>query len=65
MLYMGIDQHSKQLTIDLGNEEGNLVMHRQVSTEWEPLKKFLAELRDLAEPQGGYVAIIEVCGFNE
>lgn len=65
MLYMGIDQHGKQLTIDLGDEEGNLVLHRQVSTEWEPLKKFLAELRDLAEPHGGYVTIVEVCGFND
>lgn len=65
MLYMGIDQHGKQLTIDLGDEEGNLVMHRQVSTKWEPLKKFLGELRDLAEPHGGYVTIVEVCGFND
>jgi transposase len=65
MLYMGIDQHGKQLTIDLGDEEGNLVMHRQVSTEWGPLKKFLGEVRELAEPQGGYVTIVEVCGFND
>lgn len=65
MLYMGIDQHDKQLTIDLGDEEGNLVMHRQVSTAWEPLRKFLGELRDLAKPHGGYVTIVEVCGFNE
>jgi len=62
---MGIDQHGKQLTIDLGDEEGDLVLHRQVSTEWEPLKKFLAELRELAEPHGGYVTIVEVCGFND
>lgn len=31
MLYMGIDQHGKQLTIVLGDEQGNLVLHRQVS----------------------------------
>lgn len=40
-------------------------MHRQVSTEWVPLKKFLGELRDLAEPHDGYVTIVEVCGFND
>jgi len=65
MLYLGIDQHAKQLTIDLGDEEGNLVMHRQVSTEWTRLRKFLAEVEELAEEHGGYVAIVEVCGFND
>jgi transposase len=65
MLYLGIDQHAKQLTIDLGDEEGNLVMHRQVSTEWTRLRKFLSEVQELAEEHGGFVAIVEVCGFND
>ena len=43
MFYLGIDQHAKQLTIDLGDEEANLVDHRQVSTEWKPLRRFLSE----------------------
>ncbi|MCH8043846.1 MAG: hypothetical protein IID44_24515 [Planctomycetes bacterium] len=35
MLYLGIDQHRKQITVNLRNEEG------------------------------GFVAILEVCGFND
>jgi transposase len=64
MLYLGIDQHAKQLTIDLGDEGGNLLLHRQVKTQWKPLRAFLEELRKQAEPEGGFVAIVEVCGFN-
>ncbi len=64
MLYLGIDQHAKQLTIDLSNEEGDLVLHRQVKTKWKCLREFLEELRKQAEPEGGYMAIVEVCGFN-
>lgn len=64
MLYLGIDQHAMQLTIDLGDEEGNLVDHRQVKTEPEKLTKFLQDMQQRAAPDGGYVAIVEVCGFN-
>jgi len=64
MLYLGIDQHAKQLTIDLSDEEGDLVLHRQVKTEWDSLREFLDWLRKHAEPEGGYMAIVEICGFN-
>ena len=64
MLYLGIDQHAKQLTIDLGDEDGNLLLHRQVKTQWDSLKEFLGELRQQAAPHGGYMAIVEICGFN-
>ncbi len=64
MLYLGIDQHAMQLTIDLGDEEGNLVDHRQVKTEPEKLTKFLEGMQQRTAPEGGYVAIVEVCGFN-
>lgn len=65
MLYLGIDQHSKQLTIDLGSEEGDLVLHRQVSTKPAALRKFLGDLQRRCEGDGGYVAVLEVCGFND
>jgi len=65
MLYLGIDQHGKQLTIDLGNEDGELVLHRQVSTAPTALRKFLAEMRQRSRPEGGYLAMVEVCGFND
>jgi transposase len=65
MLYLGIDQHRKQLTVNLRDEEGNVVVARQVSTEWERVRAFLAELRERAESAGGFAAIVEVCGFND
>ena len=64
MLYLGIDQHAKQLTIDLSDENGDLLLHRQVKTNWNCLREFLGSLRDQAESEGGYMAIVEICGFN-
>jgi transposase len=63
MLYLGIDLHRKQMTINLRNADGDVLVRRQVST-WggEPVK-FLNEVagRDPA----GYAAIVENCGFHE
>jgi transposase len=65
MFYLGTDQHRKQLTICLRDEQGNVVMQRQVSTIWERIREFLSKLREQCEKDGGYVAIVEVCGFND
>ncbi len=65
MLYLAIDQHRKQLTVNIRNEEGDVIEKRQVSTEWERVRAFFARLCDEAEPEGGFVAILEVCGFND
>ena len=65
MLYLGIDQHRKQLTVSVRNEQGDVVLKRQVSTEWDRVRKFFEELRKLAEPEGGFLAIVEICGFND
>jgi predicted NBD/HSP70 family sugar kinase len=35
MLYVGIDQHRKQLTVSVRDESGNVILRRQVSTEWK------------------------------
>jgi len=29
------------------------------------VRKFFDELRELAEPEGGFLAIVEICGFND
>jgi transposase len=65
MLYLGIDQHRKQLTVSVRNEAGDVTLRRQVSTEWVRVRAFFAEFRRLAEAAGGFVAILEVCGFND
>ena len=65
MLYLAIDQHRKQLTVNLRNEEGDVLLKRQVSTEWTRVRSFMEELRKTSAPEGGFVAIVEVCGFND
>ena len=64
MLYLGIDQHAQQLTIDLGDESGEMMVHRKVSTKPKLLKQFLEDLRTQAGSEG-YLAIVEVTGFND
>jgi len=65
MFYLGIDQHRKQLTVNLRDEEGTTLLRRQVSTAWLRVRAFLEEVRTLAEPAGGFWAMVEVCGFND
>lgn len=64
MLYLGIDLHSKQLTINLRSEDGEVLQRRQVSTRGDEPRKFLAEVAERAGSEG-YVAIVEVCGFHD
>ena len=64
MLYLAIDQHRKQLTVILRNEAGDIVLRRQVSTQWWRVRAFFDEIRRLAGPEGEFVVIVEVCGFN-
>jgi len=34
MFYPGIDRHRKPLAVTLRDEQGEVVLNRQVSTEW-------------------------------
>lgn len=61
MLYLGIDLHSKQITTALFDESGDVVLRRQVSTRPEKIREFLQELKE----RGRYMALVEVCGFND
>ena len=65
MLYLAIDQHSKQLTVNLRDEEGTVVQRRQVSTRPEAVEQYFTELASRSVPYGGYVVLLEVCGFND
>ena len=65
MLYLAIDQHCKQLTVNLRNEQGDVLLKRQVSTEWPRVRSFLEEVRNMSVREGGFIAILEVCGFND
>jgi len=66
MLYLGIDQHARQLTISLRNEEGDVLQARQVSTEPEKVNAFFQHLtRERLGNEESFVAVLEVCGFND
>ena len=65
MFYLAIDQHAKHLTCNLRDEDGQVVLKRQVSTRWEKVYAFFENLGKQTIADGGYAAIIEVCGFND
>ena len=46
MLYLAIDQHKRQLTVNLRSEDGTVILKRQVSTRWEKVRAFFAELAE-------------------
>ena len=64
MLYLGNDQHHKQLTCSLRNTEGTEILRRQVSTQFDKARAFLDDVRRQAGEEG-FMAILEVCGFND
>ena len=66
MLYLGIDQHARQLTVSLRNEAGDVVLARQVSTEPDRIHAFFGQLtRDRLREGESFVAVLAVCGFND
>jgi len=65
MLYLGIDQHKDQLTINLRNERGEVVQKGQIKTIHADIDDFFGKLRKKARKCRGFMAIVEVCGFND
>src|SRR6476620_5364252 len=66
MLYLGIDKHARQITISLRDENGDVVMARQVSTRPEKIHEFFQRLtRERLKAGESFVAVLEVCGFND
>jgi transposase len=66
MLYLGIDQHARQITISLRDDQGDVVQARQVSTQPEKINAFFQQLtRERLGNGESFVAVLEVCGFND
>jgi transposase len=66
MLYLGIDQHARQITISLRDENGDVVQARQVSTQPKMVHAFFEQLtRERLRADESFVAVLEVCGFND
>lgn len=64
MLYLAIDQHKEQLTVNLRNEKGDVILKDQISTNHAKINDFFDKLSRQAGRCRGYMAIVEVCGFN-
>jgi transposase len=66
MLFLGIDQHARQITISLRDETGDVLLARQVSTQPDKIHAFFQQLtRERLQSGEQFVAVIEVCGFND
>jgi len=65
MLYLGIDQHKNQLTVNIRNEQGDVIQKGQVSTNHTDIDEFFTAFVKKARKHRGYMAIVEVCGFND
>src|SRR5215510_7526686 len=66
MLYLGIDQHARQITISLRDDNGDVLQARQVSTQPEKANAFFQKLtRERLRDGERFVAVLEVCGFND
>ena len=63
MLYLAIDLHKDQFTINLRNEQGDVIEKRKVRTEHAECNEFFDALRKKARKHRGFMAIFEICGF--
>ena len=54
MFYLAIDQHSKQLTVNVRDESGQVILRKEVSTREDAPKEFLMKLSEQAT--GGCVS---------
>ena len=66
MLYLGIDQHARQLTVSLRDEGGDVLLALQVTTGPDRVRAFFDQLaRDRLGAGESFAAVLEVCGFND
>jgi hypothetical protein len=52
------------LTVNLRAEDETAILKRPMSTHWEKVLAFFADLAEKARPAGGFLALLEVCGMN-
>jgi len=65
MLYLAIDQHKNYLTINIRNEQGDVIQKGQVRTSPDDVDEFFVAFVKKARKHRGYMAIVEVCSFND
>ncbi len=60
MLFLGIDQHARQLTVSLRDQNGDVILARQVSTQPEKILDFFDQLtRCCAQRAEPFIAVVE------
>ena len=60
MLFLGIDQHARQLTISLRDQQGDVLLARQVSSRPAKILQFFDQLTQrCAEHNGSFIAVLE------
>ena len=66
MLFLGIDQQARQLTVSLRDQQGDVLLARQVSTRSGKILQFFDQITQCcAEHNESFIAVVEVCGFND
>ena len=61
MLYLGIDQHARQITISLRDGQGDVLQARQVSTQPKTINDFFQRLtRERLSTGESFIAVLEV-----
>jgi len=65
MLYLAVDQHKNHLTINIRNEQGDVLEKGQVHTSPDEIDEFFVAFAKKVRKHRGYMAIVEVCGFND
>ena len=64
--FLGIDQHAHQITISLRDDQDDVLQARHFSTQPEKIQAFFAKLtRDCVRMGESFIAVLEVCGFND
>ena len=65
MLYLGIDQHARQITVSLRDDSGDVLEARQVSTQPEKINAFFQRLtRERLHNGEPFAAVLELCEGN-
>src|SRR5262249_3996060 len=66
MLYLGIDQHARQITISLRDDSSDVLQARQVTTQPDKIRAVLQPITRKRLPASeAFVAVPEDSGFND
>ncbi|WP_437194459.1 IS110 family transposase [Planctomicrobium sp. SH527] len=66
MRFLGIDQHTRESTVSIRDQAGDVVLARQVSTQPEKILEFFDQLtRRCVQLEQQFIAVVELCGCKD